>query len=370
MAALKIAQVNLEPDYGGAERHVQMLAHGLQTQGHDVTLICHPNGRLRQEAERARIRTLTLHTGSQLAPSAPLRLASQLRRERPDVLHLHTSKDYLCGAIAGRLANVPVVVLTRHMLLPLKPLMRCVYARVDAVVCLTQGLAALLQSQQLPADKLHLMYGAIDLAPFTTPISAESVRQTRQDWNACPEEVLMGCIGRLVEGKGQDVLLEAAARCRARRLPLRLILVGSGPQKTALQMLARQLGLSAYVHFADFQEDIPRILAALDIVAVPSTVEELLPLVILEALAARRPVVASQVGGVSEIIADNSVGLLVPPGNVEALANALCCLASDADLRQKLGNSGANRVQTCFALPRLLQDTQNLYSQLLQNTRN
>lgn len=345
-----------------------MLAQGLQAGGHNVTLICHPNGRLRGEAERAGVQTSALHTNSQLAPAAPFRLAAQLCRERPDVLHLHTSKDYLCGAIAGRLARVPAIVLTRHMLLPLKPLMRCVYARVDAVVCLSQGLTALLQSQRLPVEKLHPMYGAIDVAPFARPANSQQIGSVRREWNAQPDEILVGCIGRLVNGKGQELLLEAVARCRARSLPLRLILVGSGPQKTALQMQAQRLGLTSRVHFADFQEEVPRILGALDIVAVPSTSEELLPLVILEALAARRAVVASQVGGVSEILADNSMGILIPPGNIEALANALCCLTSDADLRRRLGNAGANRVQTHFALPRLLQDTQDLYTRLLENT--
>ena len=138
---MKIAQVNLQPDYGGAEAHVGMLARGLRARGHDVRLLCHPSGRLRMDAARDGLPTESLRVRNQLAPVAALRMAALLRRDRPDVLHLHTPKEYLCGLVAGRLAGVSAIVLTRHMLLPLKPLMRQVYARTDAAICLSRGTA-------------------------------------------------------------------------------------------------------------------------------------------------------------------------------------------------------------------------------------
>ena len=168
-------------------------------------------------------------------------------------------------------------------------------------------------------------------------------------------------------GKGQEVLLEAFAHCQSHfpALPLVLALVGDGPTRAALEAQANSMGIQDRVRFAGFRNDIPLVMAALDIVTVPSTLTELLPLAAMEAMAAGRPVIASRTGGASEIIADGSMGLLVPPGNVEALSDALQCLSADTDLRQQMGGEGAKRVQRQFALPRLLDETEALYRRLL-----
>ena len=367
---VKIAQVNLQPDYGGAEAHVGMLARGLQARGHDVRLLCHPLGRLRKDAERAGLQTQPLRVRNQLAPVATLRMAALLRHDRPDVLHLHTPKEYLCGLAAGRLAGVGVVVLTRHMLLPLKPLMRKAYARADAVICLSGELQTLLLRQSLPLAKLPLIYGAIDTLPFTTPQHPEAVSALRHSWGMEPDTAAVGCVGRLVDGKGQEVLMEAFARCRARfpEMPLGLALVGDGPKRPELEALANSLGIKDRVQFAGFRNDIPLAMAALDIVTVPSTLTELLPLSVMEGMAAGRPVIASHMSGVSEIITNGITGLLVPPGNGEALGDALQCLLSDARLRRRIAGEGAKRVQRQFALPRLLDETEALYAGLLKGT--
>ena len=364
---MKIAQVNLQADYGGAEAHVGLLARGLRARGHDVRLLCHPRGRLGKEAAQEGLRTQSLLVRNQLSPTAALRMAALLRRDRPDVLHLHTPKDYLCGVAAGWLAGVKAIVLTRHMLLPLKPLMRKVYARADAVICLNGSLQTLLHQQGLPLSKLPLLYGAIDTLPFTMPQDPSAVCRLRREWGIEPETVAFGCVGRLVNGKGQEVLLEAFAQCRARydNLPLALVLVGDGPKRAELEAQAQQLGIANGTRFVGFRSDIPLVLAALDVVTVPSTGTELLPLSVMEAMAAGCAVIASHNGGASEIITNPDMGLLVPPGDIGALRDALHCLAADADLRRHMGRAGAARAQSQFALPRLLDQTEFLYARLL-----
>jgi len=364
---VKIVQVNLQPDYGGAEAHVGLLARGLLAHGHDVRLLCHPLGRLRKEAERDGLKTQTLRVRNQLAPTAILRLAALLRRDRPDILHLHTPKEYFCGLAAGRMAGVGAIVLTRHMLLPIKSLMRQVYARTDAVICLSGGLQTLLHQQGLPLAKLPLIYGAIDTLPFTTPQDPEAISALRREWGMETNSVAVGCVGRLVGGKGQEVLLEAFARCRARfpDVPVALVFVGDGPKRAELEAQAASPGIRDGVRFAGFRDDIPLVFAALNIVVVPSTLTELLPLSVMEGMAAGRPVIASCTGGASEIITDDNTGLLVSPGDVDALENALLCLSSDAGLRQWMGMEGRKRVQRQFALPRLLEETEALYRRLL-----
>lgn len=360
---MKIALTNLQPDYGGAEVHVRTLARGLSARGHAVCLYCHPDGRLRHHAQSDGTPTQSLPARSQLDGIAALRLAARLRRDRPDVLHLHASRDYLCGLLAARLTQTPVV-LTRHMLLPLSPVMRRVYAQVDAVICLSQGLKTRLLEQGVPADRLHLIYGAIDLAPFAVPPDGKEVGALRCQWGAQPGETLVGCVGRLVEGKGQATLLQALSLCRGEAQSLRLILVGTGPLQSALQAQAKNLGIADRVHFAGFCRDVPQALAALDIVVVPSTAMELLPLALMEAMASARPVLATRVGGIIEIVDEARMGCLLPPGDAVALAVALRLLAASAEMRSRLGKAAAVRAQSRFALPRMLSETEHLYERL------
>lgn len=360
---MKIALTNLQPDYGGAEVHVRTLARGLSAYGHDVRLFCHPDGRLRDYAHSDGTATQSLPARNQLDGIAALRLAAHLRRDRPDVLHLHASRDYLCGLLAGRLAHTRVV-LTRHMLLPLRPAMRRAYTYADAVICLSQGLKTRLLAQGIPAHKLHLIYGAIDLTPFSVPPNSDKVSALRHEWGAQPREMLIGCIGRLVEGKGQATLLQALSLCREAAEPLRLVLVGNGPLQETLQVQAKTLGIADRVHFAGFRHDIPQVLATFDSVVVPSTIMELLPLALMEAMASGQPVLATRVEGITEIVDEERMGCLLPPGNATALAEALRFLASSAEARNQRGKAAKVQVESRFALPRMLEETQQLYERL------
>lgn len=159
---MKIAQFNLQPDYGGAEIVGLMLSRGLRDAGHEVSLFCHPDGRLRENATKIKLQTVPLRARGQLDLAAALRLVPHLRRLRPDIAHLHTPREYVSGTLAARLAGVPHLVITRHMLLPVKPMMRSIYRQADAVICHSRASFDNLREQGLSVEKLHLVYGAID----------------------------------------------------------------------------------------------------------------------------------------------------------------------------------------------------------------
>ena len=184
--------------------------------------------------------------------------------------------------------------------------------------------------------------------------------------------LLIGCVGRLVQGKGQEILIDAFAKVAASEKSdqpgCRLILIGDGPERSALETQAARRGLADRVCFAGFLEDIPFVLSALDIVVVPSTTTELMPLAVMEAMAAGKAVIAANVGGVPEIISDASLGRLTPPGDTEALAAALNSLMEDAPLRWQLGTAAKAHVHVHFSFARLLDDTEALYSELMKNS--
>lgn len=358
----RIALVNLQFDYGGAERHVLSLARGLAGRGHDVRVFCHPRGRLRRDAERSGLRAVALGTAGQTDPGAALRLAWQIRRWRPDVLHLHTPKDYLIGTLAGRLTAKTAVVLTRHLLLPVRPHMRRLYNGSDAVICPCRALRDQLASEGVAPDKLELVYGAVDLEPFLHP--SDGSGQLRRELGLGESNTIIGILGRLVPGKGHGVLLEAVSRLNGGPTGPRLLIVGDGPEQEPLDAHAGRVGVSDRVLFAGFRTDVPAVLSALDVVVLASTHTEVLPLSVMEAMAAGRAVVATSVGGVPEIVEDGRSGLLVPPGDADALATALRRLIADPALRAELGRAAALRVQQQFTLPRMVAEMERVYLRL------
>lgn len=362
-AGTRIALVNLQQDYGGAERHVLSLACGLSGRGHDVRVVCHPRGRLYRSARDGGLGAVGLATVGHTDPVAAARLLWQIRRWRPDVLHLHTPKDYLIGTLAGRLTRGTSVVFTRHLLLPVKPHMRRLYGRSDAVICPCRALRDQLASEGVSPAKLELIYGAIDGEPFFGA-PPENGSAFRRELGLSAYDTVIGILGRLVPGKGHHVLLEAVSRLGAGEAAPTLLMVGDGPEQPALRAQALQLGIADRIVFMGFRTDVVGVMAALDVVVLASTHTEVLPLAVLEAMAAGRAVVATSVGGVPEIIEEGCSGLLVPPGDADALAAALRRLIDAPALRADLGRAAAERVRQEFTLPRMVAETESLYRRL------
>lgn len=345
-----------------------LLSRGLRDAGHATSLFCHPDGRLRKNAMEIGLETVPLRARGQLDLAAALRLVPQLRRLRPEIVHLHTPREYISATLAARLARVPRLVITRHMVLPVKPLMRFIYHRADAVICHSRAAFDNLREQGVPVEKLHLVYAAIDTADWSRAAANNSGPSMRRELGVRPDEILIGIAGRLVAGKGHDLFLQAASQLAAlpseSTPPLKFLIAGDGPQRLALQAQAETLGIAEHVVFTGFHPDLPAVMAALDIFVMASPEPEVMPLVLMEAMAAARPVVASQVGGVPEIVEDEVNGLLVPPGDAQALARSLQRLIYDAPLRARLAAQGQRKVWRDFDLPRLIAETERIYRRL------
>ena len=360
---MKIAQVNLQCDYGGTERHVMLLSRGLKESGHEVILFCHPEGRLRRSAEEAGIRIEPTKSRNQLDLSAAMRLAQCFKKLRPEIVHLHTPKDYLSGTIAARLERVPVIVITRHMVLPVKSLMRRVYNGANTVVCPSRAVRDHLREQGISEQKLELIYNAIDTDEFASATGRRAL--IRAEFKLEQDEICIGCVGRLVRGKGHDNLLKAAAQLNGAGAKMKFLIVGDGLNRSALRARAEQLGLADKVVFAGYRADMPAVMSALDVFALPSDCAEGLPMALIEAMAAGRAVVATRVGGVSEIVEHEASGMLVPSRDSSALAESLQRLIIDSSLRERLGAAAKRRTQQRFALPRKIAETERIYERLL-----
>jgi glycosyltransferase involved in cell wall biosynthesis len=365
---MKIAQVNLQKAWGGAEKHVSLLSRSLHEAGHSVVVCCHPRGRLRQDATSRGMPSLPITAINQMDLTVGLKLAAGLFRFRPDIIHVHTPRDYIGGLLASRLLPGTALVLTRHMMLPIKPMMRRLYARTQGVFCLSAGMRRFLEAQGVPPRLLYYVRSGIDTAEFDASFALERREAIRREWSVSSHDLVVGAVGRLVPGKGHSLLLETYGRMRksgasADALPVRLVFVGEGPERTRLEQQASELGITDSVHFAGFRNDIAATLAALDIFALPSQ-SELLPLSVMEAMAAGLPVLATEVGSLAELIETGVSGLLTPPDEPQLLLEALLRLREDPDLRFRLGHAAAVRAHRDFTLAAMANDALRTYHQI------
>jgi glycosyltransferase involved in cell wall biosynthesis len=213
-----------------------------------------------------------------------------------------------------------------------------------------------------PREKFRVIPYGLDLDPFTNVDEAARVAM-RQELDVPADQVLLTFVGRMVPIKRLDLLLRAFAAARRTGVPIHLALVGDGEMRPDLARLASELGIAANVTFVGYRRDTPAIAAATD-AAVLSSDNEGTGISLIEAAAAGRPAVATDVGGIPEVVTPDSC-ILVPPNDEEALASAIAALASDSELRQRMGQHAQEHVVGRYSPKRLIADFDALYRELL-----
>lgn len=303
------------------------------------------------------------------------RLAEILHRHPVDLLHTcETGCEE--SAVAARLAGVPAVLGTFHVLPSVdveQRQQRWIHRRLErrAVRALDVGIAVSQAGNAAWAERT----GLPRLVTIHNGINPNQFRRRRDAFAARAElaipvdgSIVVGAVGRLAAVKGHASLIEAAARLRGLGLGVRVVLAGSGPMLTELQSLADQLGIESFVHFVGHRSDVPAVLEAFDVFAHPS-LSEALPYAVMEAMSMGLPVVASDVGGIPEIVARDQTGFLVPPGDIDGLASGLRALIESPELRVRMGCAGRQRILDCFDEQRMTDRTIALYRSLLRESR-
>jgi len=299
-----------------------------------------------------------------------------MRQVRPHIVHTHTAKAGLLGRLAGRFAGVPVIVHTFHghildgYFSPLKTRVVLAAERVlarftDRIVSVSDAVRRELLAKRIGRPESHTVVPlGLDLEPF---LGADGYRGIlRGELGLGAGDLIVGIVARLVPIKRHDVFLEAARRVAEKVANCHFLVVGNGERRSELEDRVRQLGLGQRVRFLGWRADLPIIYGDLDVVVLSSR-NEGLPVSLIEAMAAARPVVATRVGGVPDLVEDRVTGLLVPPGEPEALAEAIVALLGDSDRRRVMGEAGRKRVHPAFSAERLVQDMDRLYADLLED---
>lgn len=351
---MRILHVDPERGWGGGEVQVVSLLRELAARGHESRVAADPRGRLAQAVAAAGLPVAPLP----IANAFDVRAGMRLRRlvAGHDVVHFHTSRAHalapLCRGLGARL------VVTRRMDYAPRggPYVRWLYNRaVDAVIAISDGVRRALLRAGVRADRIRVVPSGIDPATVEPPPGAREA--TRRAWGVSPDQLVILMLGALERRKGHAVLLAAARQGGEGPRP-RYVFCGDGSERAALTAAAALLG--DRVVFAGFRPDVAACLAAADVVAMPS-LHEGLGVAALEAMAAARPVVASRVGGLAEVVVEGETGLLVPPGDAAALAGALRVLAADPALRARLGQGGRARVLARYTAARMAEGTLACY---------
>jgi glycosyltransferase involved in cell wall biosynthesis len=384
---IKILRVIARLNMGGPALHVAYLTEGLTKRGYDTTLVAGSLARGEDSmafvADARGVEVVRIdELGREISPlrdlMATIRLARLIRKERPQILHTHTAKAGTVGRVAARLAGSrkpPIVVHTFHghvlrgyfgpvRTLLFRLLERWLAAGTTALIAVSPQVRDDLVSLGVaPRERFVVIRLGIELDERVT--AEQNGRGESRRYLGIPgDRFAVGWIGRMTAVKRTDDVLIAFKSLRDSGVDAVLCMVGDGPDRLPLEQRAHELGVARDTVFLGYQEDVAPFYAAFDVLVLPSG-NEGTPVTVIEALAAERPVVATRVGGVPDVVRDGEDGFLVEAGATDDLADRLGRLARDPALRARMGKKGRERVLPRYAVERLVDDVDELYRSLL-----
>jgi glycosyltransferase involved in cell wall biosynthesis len=364
---MKILQVSSATHIGGGEVHVADLTRALVERGHDVHLAIRPQSPLPALLASARVCCHTLPLRNSLDLHSAYRLSRLIKAHHIDIIHAHLARDYLVCGIAQRLAGRGHLVLTRHHYLPItnNPVYRRLFRTAGRVIAVSEYVRGeLRQRLRLPESQVVTIPNWLKLEEYD---SLPDRQHARERFDVHGPRVV-GMIGELVPAKGPEEFIRAAIELARGRDDVGFVIVGDERDEQKLfaqrlQQLAHAAGISRRVHFLGRVADVRDVLAALDVFVLPSW-NEAFSIVLIQAMAARVPVIASAVGGPAEIVTDGVTGLLVPPRQVDSLVSTIRALLDDETLSTRLAIAARQHVERRFERETVIDQIEAVYRSL------
>jgi glycosyltransferase involved in cell wall biosynthesis len=352
---------------------------GLDEKKFEVEFACAPGGPLIGEISKEGIKFQPINHFVQEINifkdfRALLELIHLLKRGKYDIVHTHNSKAGFLGRLSAKIAKVPIIVHTIHGFAfheYERPPRRLLFILLEKFAAKFAG-RLITVSQPLTKwgleigvgspEKYVTIYDGIEIDKFQVKID---IHKKRQEFGIKPGDKVVGAVAKLWEGKGHKTILEAAKTVVKKSPQVRFIFVGEGYLRKELESYARDLGVSDYVIFAGFREDIPEVTAIFDIAVLVSLFEGL-GRVLLEAMVLGKPVVATRVGGIVDVVKDGETGILVSPEDPEGLARAITTLLEDENSARRMGEAGKRRIDSKFTARTMVERIEQVYEKLLE----
>ena len=369
---IRVVEVLATGTTGGAQEHLFGLVTRIDASRFDVSIVSLSPGSAVRKLERAGFDVLVLdEPDDAIAVGA---LAAHLVGIRPDVIHNHMYRAELVGTRAAiALGEVghrrPYVVSTVHSSRVRseedREMLRVLTPHMNQLIAVSRAIEAKLESEGRTTAPIRRIYNGVDLSRYE---NQEPCCTLPEEYGMEPGSQIVGVVARLEPEKGHPTLLEAWPAVLRSVPDAYLLIVGEGSRRDALEALARDLHIAHRVVFTGRRDDVPAVTAALDVAVLPSY-REAQGLSILEALALSRPVVASDVGGIPEVITDGVTGLLVPPHDPDALAAAIARLLRDHPYADTLGRAGHDMVHDRFDIGTMVSLVQQIYEEGARSVR-
>jgi L-malate glycosyltransferase len=347
----------------GGQNQVLTTLMGLRALGHRTMLVAHSEGELRQRAAEG-LDLVPLAPKTEMDLTAAWRLSRILKQLKPDVVHAHDPHAVAMAALAlsmsTQLAKPPLVAARRvDFHLRGNSLSRWKYRQVDCFICASEAIRQMLIGDGVPAARVVTVHEGIDIERVER---TEPANLHGEFW--LPHQApIVGNVAALVPHKGQRHLVEAA-RLVVQQVPdTRFIIAGQGELQPQLERQIKDYHLEKHVMLAGFRPDVLSLHKAFDIF-VMSSVTEGLGTSLVDAMAAGKPIVGTRAGGIPEVVADGETGILVPPRDHDAMAEAIVRLLKDETLRRQMGDAGRARARSLFSAERMVQNTLNVYQRV------
>jgi glycosyltransferase involved in cell wall biosynthesis len=347
--------------FGGQELRILAETRWLLDHGWDALVACQPASPLHAEAEAAGIPAIAVRMRGAHDLLALFVLRRLMKARAVSLIHTHSSVDSWLGALAARSLRRPVVR-SRHVSIRIRSRLALVYRLADCVVTSGEAVRAIVVDAGVPAGRVVSIPPGVDTRRFHPGVSGKTVRD---ELGLTADQPLVGLVANIRGSKGHNVFLEAACEVLRRRPDARFLVVGDGVGRAEVRRRVGGLGLEAAVTLTGFRRDIPEVMAALDVLVLPSIRSEATSQVIPQAFAVGTPVVASTVGGSPELVRDGETGRLVPPGDARALAAAVLELVSDPARARALGRAGQRLAAERYSLDASMALTTSVYRGLL-----
>jgi glycosyltransferase involved in cell wall biosynthesis len=365
---MRILQVSSARAFGGGERHLADLARGLDARGHEIFVALAEGSPLRERLPflpGGNVFTLPLRNALDL-PGA-LKLSRLAREKEVDIIHAHVARDYTLASFAARRNARARFVITRHVLFPLSRAHRLALSNVSRVIAVSHAVARALRARKIFDDeKIRVVGNGVDLTRFSRPRS----RFKKGGRDGVGARLRVGIVGEVSPNKGHIDFLHAAARvAEVLGGGVEFFVVGDdlergGGYRERVGEAVEAWGLSGRLRFLGRldEEEMPRLLASLDLL-VSASHSEAFGLAMVEALACGVPVVATATEGAREVVEDGANGLLVPVGDVHALADAIASLLEDEPRRRAFGQRGSGAARERFDIARTVEATERVYAE-------
>ncbi len=378
---IRILYLLTDSDFGGTEASVMRLAYGMKQRGYEISICSIKQlGHMARNLSSNEIKVMSLDLPSSLCLSYPLLFLFALRKwgdiikqEEPDILHSFLFQSNLLSAITALFKTKEKAKITGfiHSLRCIernKPrwrifLDRWILGKADEIIAVSDAVRQkYIQREKINPDKIRVVYHGIEKRFMERRENASESNNLRESLGFLSKETIIGTVTRLHSDKGVDILIKGTALAvNAWPNNLRLMIIGGGPDEPKLMRLAQIMGIRDRIIFAGFQSDVYPWILSMDIFCLTSR-EEGLPQSLLEAMALAKPVIATNVGGVREILNDHVCGQLIPSNDPEALCNALLYYLKNPVKAKIIGSSGRERIRQRFLLDQTLDNIESIYN--------